>query len=141
MNYNLDYIMLCIGIVTLLVAIGSLVVGIKSLDYSKKQVLLSKKPINKTLLNDFSGAINHLLDVIDNAKRNNYASAKLSEDDAVEEWQDICIRDCKLIEVFDKDFSNELMILYYIDHTTNLFEYEEIIKNLKVKIDYYNNNI
>ena len=141
MNYNLDFIMLCVGIVTLLVAIGTLIIGIKSLKYNKKQVSLSKKPISKDLLNDFSGAINHLLDVIDNAKKNNYAYAKLSKDASVEEWQEVCIRDCKLLEVFDKDFSNELMVLYYIDHTTNLFEYEEIIKNLKVKIDYYYNNI
>ena len=45
--------------------------------------------------------------------------------------------DCKLLEVFDKDFSNELMALYYIDYTTDLFEYEEVIRNLKIKIDNY----
>lgn len=137
MIFNLDCIMLCVGIVTLLVTIGTFVIGIKALKYNKKQVLLSKKPISKELLNDFSGAIDHLLDVIDNAKKNNYAYAKLSKDAAVEEWQEICIRDCKLLEVFDKDFSSELMALYYIDYTTDLFEYEEVIRNLKIKIDNY----
>ena len=135
MNFSLDSIVLCVGIVTLLVTIGNFVIDINALKYNKKQVLLAKKPISKELLNDFSGAIDHLLDVIDNAKRNNYAYAKLSKDAAVEEWQEVCIRDCKLIEVFDKDFSNELMTLYYIDHTTDLFEYEEVIRNLKIKID------
>ena len=81
-----------------------------------------------------------MIERINEARKLNYDKARILPNASLDEWQESFINDCYEMALFDKELSNDLMKLYNIDFTTDLFEYEDLIKNLKIRVDNYYNH-